>query len=219
MFKKKVFCAWTGGKDTCLSLYHALKTYHVVCLVTVLTESADVPRTQGLSHMILRAQADALKIPLLIFNSSWDDYSKSYSDIIEHLREKYQLDGVVFADTESEEQRAWGTQVCQKNGMQAYYPLWHKKAETLLTEFLDLGFQAKIIAVNEKKLQRDYLGKNLTPELIEDFRQKNIDISGENSEYHTVVYDGPLFSHRVGLRDGDASCRHGFWLLDVHLTV
>lgn len=218
MSKKNLFCSWSGGKDSCLSLYQSLKTANIRCLITAMVESGSVSRSHGLSHSVLRAQADSLKIPLLIFNTSWEEYEKNYHKILEHLRNKHLLDGGVFGDIDIEEHKEWCVNLCKNNNLNAYHPLWKRERESILSEFLELGFKAKIIAINEKKLQRDFLGRDINRQLIEEFREKNIDICGENGEYHTVVYDGPIFSHPVTLKHGDVSLKNGYWLLEVHLA-
>ncbi len=217
MLKNNLFCSWSGGKDSCLSLYHALKSHNIACLVTAMMESGEVSRSHGLSHSVLRAQADSLKIPLLIFNTSWEEYEKNYLEILMHLKNKHQLAGGIFGDIDIEDHRTWCIKLCEKVEMKAIHPLWQIEREEILNEFLKLGFKAKIIAVNEKKLHRDCLGKDLNFELIEEFREKNIDICGENGEYHTIVYDGPIFSSPVNLKHGDISLKSGYWLLEVHL--
>ena len=218
MLKKNLFCSWSGGKDSSLSLYHALKTSNVVCLVTAMMESGEVSRSHGLSHSVLRAQADALNIPLLIFNTSWEEYEKNYLKILDHLKNKHLLDGGIFGDIDIEDHKKWCVNLCESNNMKAYRPLWQQERESILSEFLELGFKAKIIAVNEKKLHRDFLGRDLNKELIEEFREKNIDICGENGEYHTIVYDGPIFETQLSLRQGDITLKSGYWLLEVHLN-
>lgn len=218
MLKKNIFCSWSGGKDSCLSLYQSLKKFQVVCLITAMVETGEASRSHGLNHAVLRAQADSLNIPLLIFNTSWDEYEKNYHNILTHLKNKHQLNGGVFGDIDIEDHKKWCVTLCQQHEMNAYHPLWLRERESILSEFLELGFKAKIIAVNEKKLHRDFLGRDLNQELIDDFREKGIDICGENGEYHTVVYDGPIFSTPLVLKHGEISLKNGYWLLDVQCS-
>jgi diphthine-ammonia ligase len=217
MLKNNLFCSWSGGKDSCLSLYKALKTSNIVCLVTAMVESGEVSRSHGLTHNVLRAQADALNIPLLIFNTSWEEYEKNYLKILGHLNSKHFLDGGVFGDIDIEDHKEWCVKLCNNYNMKAHHPLWQQKREGILSEFLELGFKAKIISVNEKKLHRDFLGRELDKELIEEFRKKNVDICGENGEYHTVVYDGPIFAQPLALKHSEVSLKNGYWVLEVNL--
>ncbi len=213
-----MFCSWSGGKDSCLSLYQSLKTSQVSCLVSSMMESGEVFHSHGLSHSVLRAQADSLKIPLLIFNTSWEDYEQNYNRILKHLKTKHHLDGGLFDDIDIDEHRKWCRNLCENHNMFAYHPLWQRDKTSILSEFLELGFKAKIIAVDERKLHRDYLGKDLNDELIAEFNEKNIDLCGENGEYRTVVYDGPLFSSPLTLKHGEVSLKNGYWLLEVVLN-
>ena len=217
MLKKKLFCSWLGGKESCLALYHALDNSHVACLVTAMIESGEVPHTHGLSHSVLRAQADSLKTPLLIFNTPEEEYEKNYPEILSHLKKKHRIDGGVFGNIDGEEHKTRNVNLCEKSGIEAHHPLWQRDKESILSELLDLGFKAKIIAVNAKKMHRDFLGRDLSPELILELKEKNIDICGENGEYHSVVYDGPIFFRPLVLKHGDISLKNGYWMLEVHL--
>lgn len=218
MYKKNMFCSWSGGKDSCLSLYRALKTNNITCLITAMLETGEVSRSHGLCIAVLRAQADSLNIPLLIFNTTWQDYEANFNKILSHLKNKHNLDGGIFGDLDIEEHKIWCEQLCKNNSMKAYHPLWKEERVAILSEFIEMGFKAKVIAVNEKKLHRDYLGRDLDKELIEEFEEKNIDICGENGEYHTVVYDGPIFSRPLNLKHGEVSLKDGYWYLEVNLS-
>lgn len=214
MSLNKFFCSWSGGKDSCLSLYKSLETKKIICLVTAMIETEEVSRSHGLTQAVLRAQADALDIPLLIFNTSWAEYEDNYFNILKHIKKKHALRGGIFGDIDVDEHRDWCLDLCHKLEIEASHPLWKREREKVLKEFLDLGFKAKIVAFDERKGSRHYLGKDLNLDLIDEFKSKNIDICGEQGEYHTVVYDGPIFKQPLRLKHGDIVLKNGYWFLN-----
>ena len=217
MEQKNLFCAWTGGHECSLSLYHAQKSNQVKCLITPMVETGTTYRTNNFQPAILRAQADLLKIPLLIFNTSSEEYEENYKQTLFNLK-KHKIDAGVFPYINNDSQKEMMENFCASQSMGISIPLWQRDKEGILSEFLELGFKAKIIAVNEKFLTRDFLSKDLDKDIIEEFRQKKIDLFGENGEYQTILYDAPYFSHRLNLKDGDINLRNGNWTLDINLV-
>lgn len=217
MEQNNLFCAWSGGHDSCLSLYHAQKSNQVKCLVTPLIDTGMTQRSYHFSPAILRAQADLLKIPLLIFNTSFEDFEENYKQTINSLK-KYKIYTGVFPFITNEAQKEIMENICSSQNMSISTPLWLRNKEGILSEFLELGFKAKIISVNEKFLTRDFLSRDLDREVIEEFRQKKVDLFGENGEFQTILYDAPYFSHPLHLKDGDINLKNGNWILDINLV-
>ena len=83
--------------------------------------------------------------------------------------------------------------------MTAVLPLWQENREKLVKEFIDLGFKARIVVVNKTMMSPEFLGRDLSHELLEEIEKTGADVCGENGEYHTVVYDGPLFKTPLNL--------------------
>lgn len=168
-----------------------------------------------LPHAVLRAQADALKIPLLFFNSTLKESEENFKGVLLHIVTRHKLNSGVLNAITNEKKREWASGFCQKLGVQVYEPLWKKDSKDLLMEFIDLGFKAKIVAVHEKKLSRDFLWQELDKNRIEEFSKKNINLCGENGEYHAVVYDGPLFSTPLVLKAGEVFYQDKYWGLEL----
>ena len=217
MEQNNLFCAWSGGHDNCLSLFHALKTNQVKCLIAPLIDTGMTQKTNHLSPSLLRAQADLLKIPLLIFNTSMDDFSENYKQTINSLK-KYKIYCGVFPFITNEEQKELMENICTSQNIGTLAPLWRRDKEGILSEFLELGFKAKIISVNEKYLTRDFLSRDLDKEIIEEFRTKKVDLFGENGEFQTIIYQAPYFSDQLNLKDGDINLKNGHWILDINLV-
>lgn len=190
-----IFCSWSGGKDSALALWHGLKAYGKVDLLfTMLSEDGIHSRAHGLTKELLQRQAKSIGIQLVTKSSTWEDYESRF---IEFLSE-YVVDGIgIFGDIDLEEHRDWVDRVCSIRNVTAVEPLWKRDREEILREFLSLGFKARIISVR-KGLDIDrFLGLDLDYNLVERFKDIGIDISGENGEYHTFVYEGPIFRERV----------------------
>lgn len=212
---KNFVTSWSGGKDSCLALDRAKRAgLEPAGLFTMFTEGGERSRSHGLTHAVLRAQAEALGLRLFTNNASWDDYESVFVDAWREFRLRGIASGV-FGDIDIDDHRAWVQRVCDAADMRALHPLWKVPRRELLDEFLERGYRATVIAVREGVLDRSFLGRSLDQELIREFERLGIDACGENGEYHTVVTDGPLFQKALHLAQGEASCHAGVWFLDV----
>ncbi len=210
-------CSWSGGKDSCMALYYAVKNGGIPrSLLTMCIENGDRTRSHGLAPGIIKAQADSLNIPLTTVNTSWNDYEENFINILKTLKISNGINSAVFGDIDLEEHKEWEDKVCRKAELTPFLPLWKINTELLLKEFLNVGFKAVIVAVNEKKLGKDFLGRELNHAIISEFKKHNVDPCGENGEYHTVVIDGPLFSKSIGLKKGRISKHSGYYFLDFN---
>ncbi len=216
---KPFFCSFSGGKDSCLALYHALKEGgRPGYLFTMLTEDGERSRSHGLPLSLIRQQSDALAIPLITRSASWRGYEEAFVSALFELREAG-VDTGVFGDIDIEDHRAWCRRVCSDAGMLAFHPLWKRERSALLEEFIRLGFSATIIAVKDGTLDTDFLGQRLDSRTIKEMGHAGVDASGELGEYHTVVTGGPIFSRAIELRARGKVLRDGYWFLDVSGTL
>lgn len=208
-------CSWSGGKDSCLALYRAVTAgAEPKSLLSMLREDGARSRSHGLPREVLQAQAASLGIPLMTKTASWSDYESVFIATLQELRAAG-VEAGVFGDIDIDEHRLWEEKVCAAAGIGAYLPLWKASRLALLDEFLMLGFEATIVAVNGEKLDKAYLGRVVDIELVQEFVNLGIDPSGEEGEYHTVVTDGPIFSEPVRLETGEQVLYDGYWFLDV----
>ncbi|MGM0409435.1 MAG: diphthine--ammonia ligase [Bacillota bacterium] len=193
------FSSWSGGKDSCLALYYALENGgKAQKLLTMLVDDGERSRSHGLSLELLNKQAEALNIPIITANTSWDEYEENFIDLLEKLK-KEKINAGVFGDIDLEEHREWVERVCKKVDMKAELPLWKMDRREVIEKFIELGFEAEIIVVKDNKLGERFLGKKLNFELIDELEEIGVDVCGENGEYHTVVLDGPIFSKKVAI--------------------
>ncbi|HEX3043276.1 MAG TPA: diphthine--ammonia ligase [Bacillota bacterium] len=210
------FCSWSGGKDSCLALYRAMQRGGRIpkLLFTMMTENKDRSHSHGLPIPILEEQARSLGVPLIRRSASWADYEAVFLDALGEFRGQGITTGV-FGDIDLEPHRAWVERVCQTAGIRAEEPLWQEARQDLLREFLNAGFKAVVVSIKEGVLDRKFLGRLLSFDLIQEFEAAGIDPSGEKGEYHTVVVDGPAFSFPVRIEFKEQEYHEGYWFQDL----
>ncbi|MCR3921680.1 MAG: diphthine--ammonia ligase [Firmicutes bacterium] len=215
---KNFFCSWSGGKDSCLSLYYALKNGGIPKrLLTMLIENGQRSRSHGLSLDLLNKQAELLNIPLSTKAATWDDYESIFIAALKDMK----VDGIevgVYGDIDLEGHRSWVNKVSQQANILVYHPLWQKPRREVLTEFIAAGFKATVIAVNEKQLGKEFLGVVIDEPLLKEFEKIGIDPAGENGEYHTVVTGGPIFKSDINYTLQEQILQSGYWFQDISLT-
>jgi len=215
------FCSWSGGKDSCLSLYKAISLADLPkVLFTACIEEGGRSRSHGLSMDILQAQALSLGIPLVTVNTAWDQYRDHFVSGIRALKKQDpSITRGVFGDMDIEAHRQWEKEVCAECEMKAYLPLWQMERKYVLKTFLEVGFKAIIISVNTAQLNPEkYLGRVIDEMLCKELEAINVDPCGENGEYHTVVFDGPIFKQPLLLEKGLIMKHESYCFLDLKLS-
>lgn len=213
---KRFVCSWSGGKDSCLALWRAMKTGQPVKLFTMLEETGECSRSHALPPLFLHKQAEALGIPHETRSATWGGYEAKFIAALQ----QFQQDGAeaaVFGDIDLEAHGLWEEKVCGEAGLSVHLPLWQESRRALVEEFLDLGFRAVIVVINETLMDPRYLGRELSRALLAELERDGVDLCGENGEYHTAVLDGPIFRQPVPVK-GTQWLRHdgySFLMLDV----
>jgi uncharacterized protein (TIGR00290 family) len=135
---KTFFCSWSGGKDSVLALFKAIQAdYEPKKLLNMLSEKGKKSRSHNLSLSVLEAQAEALNISLETRRASWDEYEETFIEALKDFNKEGIKTGV-FGDIDLEGHREWEEKVCKEAGLEAFLPLWQKKREDLLNEFIDV---------------------------------------------------------------------------------
>jgi diphthine-ammonia ligase len=210
-------CSWSGGKDSCLALHRAVAHGAIpVGLLTMLVEEGRRTRNHGLAIEVVRAQAESLRVPLVTVASSWSEYEQRFVQALRELAGGGAV-AAVFGDIDIPSHRQWEEKVCSAAGIKACLPLWQMRRQEMLDEFLALGFEARIVAVNAAVLDSRFLGRSLDRHLVAELSSLGIDACGENGEYHSVVTCGPLFRQPLHLIPRDTVRRSGYWFLDYEL--
>lgn len=186
-------CSWSGGKDSALALWRSVRDgRRVGHLVTVLDESGTRSRSHGLPLEVLEAQARVLGLALITRAATWDNYTEAFEDALVEATARG-CESCIFGDIDGEEHRTWCRQVCASAGMQASHPLWNEPRRGLVEEIITSDHRVVVCVVRLARLDRVFLGRQLTFGLAGELEHAGIDICGENGEFHTVVTDGPLF--------------------------
>jgi len=213
---KTFFCSWSGGKDSCLSLYYALKQGGIPKrLITMLIENGERSRSHGLSLNLLKKQSESLNIPLRTYATSWEDYETNFITALKEIKESGINIGV-FGDIDIEDHKNWVKKVCNKTNILEYLPLWKKLRRKIVQEFIDYGFKAIIVAVKDDKLLgKELLGRELDKNLLRILEKKGVDLAGENGEYHTMVTGGPIFTNNIKYNLEEKIFFNGYWFQNV----
>ncbi len=192
----RAFFSWSGGKDSMLALHRALAAgWRVEALLAMFDESGERSRSHAIPPGLMRAQAQALGIPLVMRQASWADYEAVFADQLSQFAQQG-LEAGLFGDIDLQPHRDWEEKVCAAAGLRAELPLWQAPRRALVDELLALGYRARVVCVDARWLDASFCGRAFDAAFIADL-PANVDACGENGEFHTFVFDGPRFAQAV----------------------
>ncbi len=198
----KVFVSWSGGKDCMFAAYRFLHENNDNSIHSLL-HMERAKSAHGFDNDLLREQADAMGLPLTIAKVGAEGYEAAFKSALSSLKEAGVSHGV-FGDIYLEEHRTWVERVCGEVGVTPIFPLWGMGTESIMQEFVASGFKTLIVAIHKEMVSGEYLGCTIDRAFIESFGTlPDVDICGERGEYHTFVYDGPLFRRQAKYRPGE----------------
>jgi len=207
--------SWSGGKDSCLAYYKAmLEGYNISLLVNFISREYKRVSFHGTEAELIQLQAETMGIPLLQKETTKDRYEQEFKETIRSLSGN-DIKGMIFGDIYLEENRGWVERVCSELGIEAVEPLWSKNSEEILFDFIDTGFEAVIVSAQSKFIGKEWIGRQVDKDFMRYLKDKNIDVCGENGEYHTLVIDGPIFDKRIEIIEGRTISRNDYWFLDT----
>ena len=215
----KVAVSWSGGKDSCFSLYRATSSGLQPCfLLNMVNRDAKRSMSHGLDPKLIAAQAEVLEIPILQRETTWDTYEQDFKEAVAELKQQG-VDGIVFGEIDIEGHKNWVERVCVELEVIAILPLWGDKPHTLLNEFLQAGFEAIVVSAKAEFFGDEWLGKRMSQDFIGELsrlhEEFNLHPCGEQGEYHTFVTDGPIFKRRIKIIDSHKVLREGYRFLDI----
>lgn len=193
--------SWSGGKDSALALHELLKTknYEIIALLTTVVQDDDRISMHGVRRVLLEQQAESLGFPLekvfITKNFSSEDYESQMRDVLN----KYLTAGVrsvAFGDVFLEDLRKYRQDKLSGIGMKSIFPIWKRDTTELAKAFVDLNFKAVVTCVDSNILDKTFAGKVFDEQFLSKL-PATVDPCGENGEFHSFVYDGPIFRHRV----------------------
>jgi uncharacterized protein (TIGR00290 family) len=207
MSRQRAVMNWSGGKDSALALYHSLQSeqWDIQTLLTSVNDEYGRVSMHGVRTELMVAQAERLGIPLRLLRLSGNVSMEVYDAQMQTTLQELTQMGIthsIFGDIFLEDLRLYRETQLQRVNLTGVFPLWQRNTRELVHEFVDLGFRAVLVCVNEKHLSEDFVGRELNLDLLKDL-PKTVDPCGENGEYHSFVYDGPIFSSPVPFIKGD----------------
>jgi uncharacterized protein (TIGR00290 family) len=193
---KRAVCSFSGGKDSCFALWRAKEEgLDVRTLLVMFEESGERSRSHAIPEPVVARQAASLGMELAIRNASWKDYERVFVEALKDLRGAgYEV--AVFGDIDLQAHREWEEKVCAAAGLEAHLPLWGSDRTTLAREVIEAGFRARVVCVDSRFLSDAFCGREYDASFLRDL-PPGVDACGENGEFHTLVYDGPIFQAPV----------------------
>ena len=193
----KFVCSYSGGKDSTLALYRAIQAGHEpVALLVTCDKENERSWFHNIPYALMKDAAQALKIPLLRVETEGERYAGDFEQALIECG-KMGAGMCVFGDIDIQEHYDWCDARCKNAGMESFFPLWQQLRQEVVAAFLEAGFQALITVVNTDSMDESYVGQTLCKALVSKMAAEGVDVCGEMGEYHTFVYDGPLFSRPV----------------------
>jgi uncharacterized protein (TIGR00290 family) len=211
--------SWSGGKDSALALWVLREESRTppVALLTTVTEEYERVSMHGVRRALLRRQAEATGLPLVEVEIPPVCSNEVYESRLGGAFASAELRGaeeVAFGDLFLEDVRAYRESRLAAAGKRGCFPLWGCDTRELARQFLDEGFRAIVVCVDTSVLGSSFAGREYDDELLRNLPE-GVDPCGENGEFHTFVYDGPVFREPIGCRRGEIVERDGFVFSDL----
>lgn len=197
--KKKAVFSWSGGKDSALALQKILedKNYEVIALMTTVQKDSKESSIHDIPYSLLKKQANSIGLPLytIPLQKGFTSYKEAIKKTVLYFK-KLGVTHFIYGDIFLEDVKKYRESLLNEMNIEVVQPLWGKTSGKVVKEFLQSGLKAKIIITQAEKLKKEYIGKALDNSFFK-LLPKNIEICGEYGEYHSFVYDGPLFKYAI----------------------
>ena len=214
-----VLMCWSGGKDSALALHAAQqdRALRVTALVTTVTDGYERISMHGVRCALLVEQAKAVGLPLEQVRIPIRASNAIYEEAMGRLLSRYKEQGVarvIFGDLFLQDIRRYRERQLAALDMRGFFPLWLQDTRQLARDFIAMGFRAILVCVDPKQIDPSFCGREFDARLLAEL-PPSADPCGENGEFHTFVYDGPIFRRPVEVVRGEAVLREGFWFCDL----
>jgi len=210
MKEKAVFC-WSGGKDSALALYHLLQEdrYEMVSLLTTCNEHFQRVSMHGVRLELLERQTEAIGLPLRKMFVSQRSSNEEYLERLTECLLAYKAEGITsfaFGDIFLEDLKRWREDNLARLGLTGVFPIWKRDSRELIEEFIALGFGSLMCCVNDAYLDRHWLGRSIDKKFLDDL-PAGVDPCGENGEFHSFAFAGPIFKTPLHIKIGETIYR------------
>lgn len=219
MLEESIVVCWSGGKDSTMMLYELFRSrqYRVAALLTTMTKGFDRISMHGVRRELLEAQAHSLGLRLHKVYISQQASNQEYESKMEAMLRMFMANGIqsiAFGDIFLEDLKKYREDNLRKIGMKGIFPIWKRDTTELVRTFIDLGFKAYLSCIDTKVLDSSFAGRLIDQSFLNDL-PKNIDPCGENGEFHTFVFDGPLFRNKIECEPGEIRMTERFCFRDL----
>ena len=217
--KKRTLLSWSSGKDSawCLHLLKQSPDYEVVALLTTMNSAFDRVAMHSTRRRLLELQAEAAGVPLWTVPLPWPCSNEQYEALMKTACAQAVAEGIeaiAFGDLYLEDVRKYREDRLQGTGLESVFPLWKRPTRELVLEMIEAGVRTRIVSLNPKQLDRSFAGRDIDLQLVNDL-PPGVDPCGENGEFHTFTYAGPMFSKPISILGGEVVERDGFVFADV----
>lgn len=196
----KFITSFSGGKDSILALYKAMKVGEAVGLIVMMEEEGKRSRSHGMPPELIRAQAKSIGLPVYAGAASWTNYENVFTQLLEDAKNQG-AEVLVTGDLDMPAHGCWHDKVTKNVGLKLGMPLWEMNHREAVEEFINLGFETIIVTVNlSLGMREEDLGRKLTHEYVKELETRDIDPCGEGGEFHTTVLNGPIFKYPIPVR-------------------
>src|SRR4030066_939206 len=196
--------SWSGGKDSCFACYRAIQNgYRISYLVNFISKEYRRVSFHGIEARLIRLQSGLAGIQLVQGEATPDGYEQEFKKTVQSLIPQG-IKGMVFGDLYLDEHRQWVERVCRELGIEAIEPLWKIDTGKIRNVFINEGFEAVVVSSQKKFISKEWIGSKIDKGFLEYLKTKpEVDICGENGEYHTFVVGGPLFKGRINIKESE----------------
>lgn len=221
--KPKILLSWSSGKDSAWTL-HVLRQggeVEVVGLLTTINTNFERVAMHGTRHVLVKAQAEAAGLPLWEVPLPWPCSNEVYEHAMAAAcasAAQQGISGIAFGDLFLEDVRRYREERLLGTGLDPLFPLWGLNTRELISEMIQGGLRARIVCVDPSKLPAEFAGRDLDIDVVRRFPE-GVDPCGENGEFHTFAYAGPMFREEIPIQAGECVVRDGFVFADVLLRA
>jgi uncharacterized protein (TIGR00290 family) len=216
---KKVLLSWSSGKDSAWAL-HVLRqqgTVEIAGLITTINSAFDRVAMHSTRRSLVELQAKAADVPLIPVPLPWPCSNADYESAMKSVCDQAVAQGVsaiAFGDLFLADIRAYRERQLAGTGLESLFPLWQIPTDELAQDMIRSGLRARLVCVDPKVLTADFAGRDFDEQLLRDL-PAGVDPCGENGEFHSFAYAGPMFSQPIPIVSGERVERDGFWFADL----
>jgi uncharacterized protein (TIGR00290 family) len=217
---QRALMAWSGGKDSAMALHQvrAEGKYEIAALLTTVTGDYARVSMHGVRRSLLEQQTASLGLKLEEVVIPKESSNELYEERMARALSRYKdagVESVVFGDIFLEDLRQYREKNLNRLGMRGLFPLWKRETAELMDSFLALGFRAVTVCVDNHALGQEFVGRTIDRDFISQL-PAGVDVCGENGEFHSFVYGGPIFDHAIPHERGQVVLRNDrFYYCDL----